>query len=268
VLTETQSNKHKQVYTTAISKGAGCVEETRKLLQHWEPGTDMETFLKRVQDEDLVGASTAYRTKDVVTRVFRPRFLTPTDRPARILKMILQKGLKRQTFTEMLFVFACRSDPLIHDFTVREYWPAARRGKNVLTTQDGVDFLTEARYDGRLENEWSSSVSTRISRCVLGMLRDVGLLRGDGSRKEIAPYSVTDETVAILARDLHESGTTDSSLHDNPDWGLFGLQGQRPLEILERMGRSSGLIMQRAGSVVRITWQVQSMEELIDVLAG
>lgn len=117
----------------------------------------------------------------------------------------------------MLFLFACRTDPLIYDFTVREHWPAARRGKIVLTVQDGLDFLTEARYDGRLENEWSESVSKRISRCVLGILRDVGLLHGDGSRKEIVPGVVTDETVAIIARHLHETGVTDSFLAEHPD---------------------------------------------------
>jgi hypothetical protein len=143
----------KPVYTTAISKGAGCIEETRKLLASWEPGTDLQAFLKRVQQEDLVGARTAYRTKDVVMRVFKPRFLTPTDRPARILKAVLQRGLKRQTFNEMLFLFACRSDSLIYDFTVREYWPAARRAKTVLTVQEGIPSFRTVT-EGILRSGW------------------------------------------------------------------------------------------------------------------
>ena len=262
------STTPKQVYTTAISKGAGRIEETRKLLQVWSPGLDTAALTERVLREDLLGMDSAYTARDVVNRVFRPRFLTPTDRPARVLKQIVEKGLRRQTFAEMLFLYACRTDPMIYDFTVREYWPAVRRARTLLTVQEGVDFLTEARLDGRLENEWSASVMLRMSRCLLGILRDVGFLRGEGTKKEIVPYRVSEETVFILARELCDQGVTDGALCDHPDWGLFGLNGQKPLEIMERSNRSSAVIVQRAGSVVRLTWSVKSVEELINVLAG
>src|SRR5690606_8684153 len=86
-------------YSTAISKGAGMIEETRRLLEYWRPGEPLDDFTRRVQEDGLLGNSTAYRTRDVVRRVFAPRFLKPTDKPARILKHVLSSGMAGRVFT-------------------------------------------------------------------------------------------------------------------------------------------------------------------------
>ena len=255
-------------YSTAISKGAGMVEETRRLLEQWRPEETLDEFARRVQSEGLIGNSTAYRTRDVVRRVFAPRFLRPTDKPARVLQRVLAVGLPGRVFTELLFVFTARQDPLVYDFTVREYWPALRRGRPFMDTDPMISFLSEAHCDGRLENQWSEKVSVRIARCVLGLLRDVGFLREvSRGRREIVNYRMSDEGTAILARDLHEAGVTDSSLCNHSDWRLFGMSPSEVVERLDGIGEHRGVIVQRAGSVVHFTWGVKSIEELIDVLA-
>lgn len=255
-------------YSTAISKGAEMVEETRPLLQQWRPDESLDDFTRRVQSEGLIGNSTAYRTRDVVKRVFAPRFLRPSDKPARVLQRILAVGLPGRVFTELLFVFTARQDPLVYDFTVHQYWPAVRRGRSFMDTDPIISFLSEAYCNGRLENQWSEKVAVRIARCVLGLLRDVGVLREvSRGRREIINYRMSDQGIAILARDLHEAGVTDSSLCNHSDWRLFGMSPSEVLERLEGIGEHRGLIVQRAGSVVHFTWGVKSIEELIDVLA-
>lgn len=264
----TSDRETQRQYSTAISKGAGMIEEVRRLLGQWHPDEPLEKFTQRVQDEGLLGNSTAYRTRDVVTRVFAPRLLRPTDTPARILQRVLSSGMSARVFTELLFVFTARQDPLVYDFTTRVYWPAVRRGRPILETDSMLSFLSEAHYDGRLENQWSENVSIRIARCVLGLLRDVGFLReAVRGRKEIVDYRMSDEGAALLARELHESGITDSSLCNHPDWGLFGMSPSEVVERLDGLGEHRGVIVQRAGSVVHFTWVVKSVEELVNVLA-
>ncbi len=243
------------------------IDETRRLLAVWNPHESLDAFAERVQSQGLLGNATAYRTQDVVRRVFAPRFLRPTDQPARLLQKVLSVNLSGRVFTELFFVFTARQDPLVYDFTVREHWPAVRRGRTVMDTDLVLSFLAEARYDGRLDNEWSESVTVRIARSVLGLLRDVGLIRETiRGRRELVDYRMSDEAVALLARELHESGVTDGSLAEHPDWGLFGMKGPDVLQRLDAIGERSGLIVQQAGSVVRYTWKVQSIEELVDVL--
>ena len=229
----------------------------------------MDEFAKRVHEEGLLGNATAYRTRDVVTRVFAPRFLRPTNRPAQILKAVTESDLPVRTFNEMVFLFAARQDPLIYDFTVDVYWPAVRRGRTVLDTDQVLSFLSDAALDGRLKNIWSENVSVRIARCVLGMLRDIGFLRERSrSRREIVEYRMSDEGAAILARELSENGVTDSALSEHPDWTLFGMNSREVMARLNNFGEHRGLIVQQAGSVVSLTWCVNSMEELINVLSG
>ena len=254
-------------YSTAISKGAGMIEETRRLLGHWRPDEPLDDFARRVQEQGLLGNATAYRTRDLVRRVFAPRLLRPSDKPARMLPRVIASGLPGRVFTELLFVFAARRDPLVYDFTVHEYWPAVRSGSPVLDPNAMLSFLSEAHYDGRLDKQWSEKVSMRVARSVLAILRDVGFLRAlCRGRREIVDYRMSDEGAVILARELNEAGVTDSSLCDHPDWGLFGMTPSEVVERLDEIGEHHGVIVQRAGSVVHFTWVVGSIEELIDVL--
>lgn len=265
---QTMPAHQERKYTTAISKGTAMVNETRSLLLSWKPGEDFDAFARRVQSEGILGSATAYRTQDAVRRVFAPRFLRPTDSAARVLKHVLESGLPGRVFTELLFLYAARNDSLIYDFTSREFWPAVRRGRTAIDTDTVLAFLSEAHMDGRLESRWSHNVAVRIARCLLAMLRDVGFLRETNrGRREIVEYRMSDEGVAILARELHESGITDAALCSHPDWELFGMRGSEVLDRLDAIGEHRGLIVQRAGSVVRLTWFAGSIEELIDVLA-
>jgi hypothetical protein len=254
-------------YTVAICKGSAKIGETRILLKHWRPEEPVGDFARRVQEEGLLGNATAHRTRDLVTCVFGPRFLKPSDSPARILRSIVQSRLPGNVFTELLFVFAARHDPLVYDFTVHVYWPAAKRRRATLDNKDVLSFIREAQLEGRLHSQWSDEVSGRVARGVLGFLRDIGFLRKvSPGRSEMANYRMSDEGAAILAWELHQQGATDSALCNHPDWGLFGLTASDVLGRLDGLGEHRGIIVQRAGSVVHLTWLAKSIEELIDVL--
>ncbi len=256
-------------YTIALCKGAALIDEMRTLVQHWTPNEDLDAFVQRVLQNGLLGRATAYRTRDIVRRVFARRLLVPTDLPARRLKQMIEKGLPRKLFAEVLFVYAARADHLLYDFTTKRFWPAGQRGRLILGNDDVLEFLSEAAEDGRIEQPWSEKVRLKISRGVLGALRDIGLIREERrGRREIVPYYLSDEGVAYLAHDLHESGLTDAGVCEHGDWQLFGMDRGHVFDRLESLGEKSGMIVQRAGSVVRITWKYKTVEELIDGIAG
>jgi hypothetical protein len=255
-------------YTIALSKGAALVDETRALVEHWDPNESVDDFARRVLQANLLARSTAYRTKDIVRRVFAPRFLQPTDRGARNLKQIAANRLERRLFNEALFIYAARADRLLHDFTTQVFWPACWRGRSVLNTDDVVSFLCEAWERGRMEQSWSREVQVKIARGVLSTLRDVGLLREvRRGQREIVSYRISDSGVAFLAHDLHEAGFSDVGVSDHPDWGLFGLDRRRLLDRLDLLSGDHGTVPQWAGDTVRITWNFGSTEELLNELA-
>jgi hypothetical protein len=255
-------------YTIALCKGAALVDETRTLVQHWTPGEDIAHFMDRVLRENVLARATAYRTRDIVRRVFARRFLFPTDTPARRLQRLADKKYPRKLFTEELYLYAARADGLLYEFVTKVFWPACRRGRSLLKTEDVLAFLAEAADSGRIEHPWSAAVQVKIARGVLGTLRDVGFLREEQrGRREIVPYHLSDEGVAYLAQEVHDDGLSDSAVCDHPDWTLFGLDRARLLERLDNLDEDFGLLVQRAGSVIRITWKHASVEELLDDLA-
>ena len=211
-------------YTIALCKGAALVDETRTLVRQWSPGEEIGDFVNRVLRENLLARATAYRTKDIVRRVFVRRFLTPTDEPARQLKRIIGNGLPRKLFAEVLFLYAARADHLLYDFSTEVFWPACRRRRSILTRDDVLAFIAEATDRGRIEQAWSAKVQVKIARAVLSTLRDVGFLREERrGHREIVSYYLSDEGVAYLAYELHATGISDSAMCEQPDWRLFGL---------------------------------------------
>jgi len=256
-------------YTIALCKGAALVDEMRTLVQHWTPDKEIGCFVDRVLRDNLLARGTAYRTKDIVRRVFARRLLVPTDAPARHLKRLIDNRLPRRLFVEVLFLYAARADRLLYDFTTEVFWPACRRGRSILTTDDVLAFLAEAIDRGQIEEAWSSNVQVKIARAVLSTLRDVGFLREvQRGQREIVSYYLSDEGVAYLAYELHEAGLSDSAVCEHPDWQLFGLDRGRVLGRLDHLGADKGMLVQQAGSVVGITWKHESVEEMIDDLAG
>jgi hypothetical protein len=253
-------------YTMAISKGAGLIDQTRQLVRFWKIGESPDDFARRAIYECALGNDTAYRVRDILHRVFIPRFMRPNDMPARILKAVAESPTPSATFNELLFLFACRNDPLVYDYTVKEFWPAVRRGRTSLAADEVLSFISGALVDGVIERAWSEKTAIKIARGVLGILRDVGFLREDKRHsKEIVKYRITELGLAIIARMMHDEGISDSSIGSHRDWSLFGLSGAEVLDRLDELGEARGILVQRAGAVVHITWSPRTIEELIHV---
>ncbi len=243
--------------------------EMRSLLTHWMPGESDKAFLARVQTEDLLGKHTAQRISDLVLRVFRPRLLAGDDRRARWLKRYLEGHGNGALFREMMLVYSARADDLLYDFTIQRFWGLVRRGDLYITLEDALSFLGEAAEKKLIDQPWSDHVQLRIARGLLGALEDFGLVRlNGGSRRELVNYRMSDAGLGYLVHELHFQGITDAEAVEHPDWGLFGLDRIHTLERLEGLGPIAGLVVQRAGSVVRITWSYTSMEAYIDAISG
>ena len=259
----------KRKYSVSICKGAALLDETRALLEHWNQGESAESFANRAQKEGVLGNATAYRSRDIIRRVFLPRFFKPDDKPAYLLRSILNYRMPYAVFRELILLFAARNDPLIYDFIVREFWPSLRRGRLSLNVSSVLSFFSQAVAEGMIEKQWSEEVSKKVARGLLGLLRDVGYLRvmSRGSR-EILDYRLSDEGLLIIARLLNDSGFQNASLCGHQDWQLFGLTEVRVMERMALLDQSYGFLLQRAGSVTAIHWQVASMDELISLLAG
>lgn len=254
-------------YTIAICKGSALVEETKTLLRAWRPEESIADFQSRVQREDLLGRATAYRVKDIVRRVFARRLLAPDNRPALYLKSLLMAG-KARIVSDLLLLFSARQDDALRDVVIDVYWPAVREGQLSITPSQVVAFLRHAEANGYMAEPWSEQVRLKVARGLLGALVGFGMMREVArGRRETLGFHPTDGAVIYLAYDLHFQGLTDAAVVTDRDWQIFGFNESDVRNALDRTMPSGWGVIQAAGSVVRINWNYNAMEDVIDALA-
>ena len=147
---------------------------------------------------------------------------------------------------------------------MQRYWPAVKNGKLLLHPDDAIHFFAEGVEQGYLPKSWSAPVQKRMAVSLLAVLRDFGLLHKHGpGRREIAMYRVSDAAMAFVTYELHLAGYSDAAIRDHPDWLLFGLDVSRWQERIDHLPQTAGILIQRAGAIIRLSWVYQTMEEFI-----
>lgn len=256
-------------YTSAVCKGSGLLDDMKSLLRVWEPGESAFAFRDRVHREGILGKATAKRADDVVCKVFAPRFLGDASRPALLLKRLLDGRNGSRAFSDLCLLYAARQDALLRDAIVEVYWPALSQGCLALNTATVMVWLDHARADGRIPEKWSRTVRERVAQGVVRILTDFGLLgRPRRGRRETLNFRPSDSAIVYLAHDLHFAGATDGGVVSHRDWALFGMHEREVIAAMDRLAGDGWWVVQAAGSVVRITWKHQSMQEVVDALAG
>jgi hypothetical protein len=267
-MTESLRAEHPPYRVAGLTKGP-ALEEVRALLEIWTPGQNARDLLADVQANGSLGKATAESTRGILANIFKPRFLVPDDRPARHLKYFLHCEGDPRAFREIVLLHHARSERVFYDFIVERFWPAAAQGELFIRVADVLLFLDELVQQHKITRPLSSSTRLRAAHGLLQSLVDYGLLlKGRAERREIVSFRASDTAVAYLAHDLHFAGLPDAEVIADPDWKLFGLDQSHRLDRLDALSPAAGILLQRAGSVVRISWTHPSMEALLHAVVG
>ena len=254
-------------YTTMLNAGIGMVEETKILLDLWQPGMSAEELNRLALQSGRFPQIAARRLRNLIGECFRPRYLVRDGQPAGHLK-VLKDAISSREFNQLLFLFSCRESSVLADFVMQIYWPAYAAGKQVLSNEDARAFVTQASQAGLTAKPWSEETLERVAQYLTRTLADFGLLEAGRKRaRAILPFRLEPRVAVYLAYDLHFAGVGDNSVLNYPDWGLFGLTRDDVLAELKRLTLQGWFIVQSGGGVVRIGWQYNSMEEVVNVLA-
>jgi hypothetical protein len=256
-----------RLYTVQLGHGLGMVDETYILLGIWQEGMSPTDLYRAALNSGLFPAVSARRLHDLIVVGFSQRYLTENGSPARFLNA-LRSVLSRREFEQLLFLYTCRAHAVLTDFVCQVYWMAYVAGRSVLTNEETREWVVKAVQDGKTTTQWTEGIISRVASNLTGCCADFGLLEsGAKSVRTILPYRIEPRTAAFLAYDLHGSGLGDNAVLAHPDWALFGLERMDVLEELKKLARKGLLIVQAAGGVTKISWQLASMEALIHVLA-
>lgn len=254
-------------YTTKLGAGLGLVEETNTLLSLWSPGMSTGDLFRTALESGRFPTITARRLRNIIMECFAPRYLVDGGAPAMHLKL-LARALAAPEMQQLMLVFTCRANPVLGDFIRQIYWERYAGGCATLTNDDARRFVRRAIDDEKTSMRWADTMVSRVSGYLLGCSADYGLLEGgQRSDRKILPFRISPNVAAYLAYDLHlRESVGDNALLEHEDWQLFGLAHEDVLDELKRIALRALLIVQVAGSAIRIGWKYTDMEALCDVL--
>jgi len=255
-------------YSVALAKGQGMPSETILLLKTWREGMSAVELKRHVIANGLLPKATNYRTSDLVSRVFAPRYLSHGAVAAKNLKHLLALGFPADRLLQLFLIYTARANLILRDFITDVYWPHYNAGSRVLQRQDALDFMKSARAGGHMPKNWSDAMKTKMTRYLLSALTDFKLTRDlPKGRREIVPYNIQPATTLYLAHEAHFSGSSDHAVLEHGDWKLFGLDRQGVLDELRKVADQGHFIVQFSGDLLRISWKHKSMEECLDGIA-
>lgn len=253
-------------YTTQLQAGLGLVQETKELLEIWEPGMRAAALYETALSSGRFPNVTARRLRNIVAECFAPRYLKAGGQTVRLLKT-LRHQLSSDAFLQLLFLYTCRANPILADFVRDVYWARYEGGYDTIESNDARRFVERGIDDGKTSKRWSESTIRRVAAYLTGCCADFGLLQaGLKSTRQILPFRIAQPVAAYLAYDLHFLGMGDNTVLAHEDWGLFGLSREDVIQELKRASLQGSLVIQSASDIVRISWTFPDMEALCDGL--
>lgn len=252
-------------YSTALCKGQGMVPETLTLLGEWTAGMSGNDLYKAVLKSGSIPKATSGRVKDIVCRVFAPRFLTCQAKPAAHLKRLLEAGYCADDLLQLLLIYCARTYPELRDFIVEVYWPRYAAGAGFLYRQDSDAFFLHAYESGKLPNKWTDTSRTKIARYLIACLGDFKLIGpAEKDYRRILSFRISEFTTLYLVHELHFAGVSDQNLMAHPDWQIFGLEPYDVLQGLRAVASRGRFVVQHSGQILRIAWGFSTMKDFLD----
>ncbi|WP_257274381.1 DUF1819 family protein [Endozoicomonas sp. SESOKO4] len=252
------------LYTTQLGAGLGLVEETRLLLSLYHPEMTTTQLYQEALNSGLFPMISARRLRNIIAECFSPRYLRPNV--AIYLKPVAEV-VSWQSLSQLLLIHTALANKVLQDFITSLYWEKYSGNYDTISTEDAYDFVYQAVAEGKTQKPWSDSTIKRVASYLLGCCAAYQLLStGRVSKRTIQPVRIQSTTSLYLAYWLHFSGLGDNTLVNHNIWKLFGLDPLDVREELKTLAKNGWLIVQSAGEVTRISWQFQSMEEVVNVI--
>ena len=252
------------IYTSRIIKAGALLPDTKTLLLNWDTSATVQANLARLRRENVFGKASRSRVEDILA-VFRQRYLT-NEEVVRGLVVLVQHRLPAASLDRILYFHATQSDRLLHDVVTEWLYPLHVDGISDIEPDETHRLLARWVDEGKTAGEWTGETPRRVAQGLLSTLRDFGVLQG-AIHKRIAPTYVPITAFAYVMFYLKRNQPSGAKLVEQPDWRLFFLSREGVERFLFEAHQQGLLEYHAAGSVTRLTFPAETLEEYANVLA-
>lgn len=226
------------------------IDETYTILRRWDFGESRTENLRRVRNDNPIGAASsrwASKVTDAFSRVFDP---TGRDRS---LAEIAIAGCDREIWKSILLYHTTRDEFLLRDFLVNWLYPHYRRGTYRLHVDDVTSYLKSlsTKRDVVLSRTWSQSTTVRVAQGLLRIAVDFGLLRGTIYR-EFASYHVPEESFIYVLHAMADSEPNARRIVESEDWHMYLMDASDVERELLRLHQFRKVRYEVAGSLAQL----------------
>jgi hypothetical protein len=253
------------IYSSKIIKAGAVLADTKTILSHWDLAASPQENLERAQRENVFGKASRSRVRDVLA-ILNQRFLGE-EAVTRALVVLVKGKFPAVALDRILFFHAARADRLLHDVVTEVLVPLTARGITSINVVEIQKPLKKWVAEEKTCSYWSQPTITRIAQGLLSTLRDFGVLQG-AVNKKIAPSFLPTEAFAYIVFYLKQLQPSGAKLLELPDWKLFFLSREGVERFLFEAHQCDLLEYHVAGSVTRLTFPADTLEEYAHVLAA
>ena len=232
---------------------------TYAVFRDWDLEQSKFENLRRVREENSIGATSAHWARDVA-KVINRRF-DPAGRDRPLVDLALA-GCRPEVWNPLLLFHMTRDEFLVRDFLINWLYPHFVKGSYRLHTDDVAIYLGTLgkRKDIEWSGEWSDSTTERVSSGLLRIAADFGLLTGTAYR-EFASYHLPAESFLYILYALAESEPNARRLVDAEDWQMFLMDSNDVDRELLRLHQFNRVHYQVAGSLIGLKLPHESLAD-------
>ena len=250
-------------YTSKIIKAGALLADTKTLLAQWDTAETIPNNLAHARQTNIFGKASRSRVEDILA-IFRQRYLSDPAVAAALVALV--KGqVAHETLNRILYFHAAQSDALLYNAVTDLLAGLQANGRTHISSEQVQQWIRTQIAQGKTTSDWSDHTISRAARTILSTLRDFGVLQG-AAHKQLAPAYLPVAAFAYVAFFLQQSQPSGRLLLEHPAWRLFFL----PRVGVERYFVAAQvhhlLHYHAAGSVVRVSFPVATLEEYAHVI--
>lgn len=251
-------------YTSRIIKAGALLDDTKTLLSHWDVTASVPENLDRIRRENVFGKASRSRVEDILA-IFRQRDLTEAE-VTKALIVLVKNRLPAASLDRVLYFHAARADRLLHDTVTEVLMPKQAQGITEIDPGELQKAVSKWVESGLTTRAWSENTTVRVAQGLLSTLRDFGVLQG-AINKRIAPAYLPVTAFAHIAFYLKQHQPSGAKVVEHPDWRLFFLNRESVERFFFEANQQGLLEYHAAGTVTRLTFPANALEEYANVLA-
>jgi hypothetical protein len=258
-----QDETRDKIYTSRVIKASALIPDTKVLLSEWNLELAVDENLERARRLNIFGKASRKRIDDIL-RIFRQRYFDEPEVGAALVRLV-QENAPSQWIDPLLYFYSAQNDRTLRDTVIEVLYPRHQGGVEEVPIEVVVRTIRTWVAEGKTTTAWGDQTIERVAQGVMATLRDFGVLEGT-VRKRLTPIYLPVPAFALPALWLQQRARSGHRVLQSEEWQLFFL----PVEGVERFfieaHQQHLLAYYAAGSVIRIEFPVQSLEEYANVL--